>query len=126
MLDKYYELKIKYLDYILFLKRGKFYYCYKDDAYIIHYLFKYKLVNDCVSFSEEALDKVLNVLDDRDLGCVIFDGIVLDKVYGDSVKYSYVYNDSLEYISKENIINNINDKLKNYTLEQLLQLVSTI
>lgn len=126
MLDKYYMLKMQYLDCILLFKRGNFYYCYKDDAYIIHYFFNYKLNNDTVAFSVDALDKVLNVLNDNNIGYIIYDNFILDKVYGDSEKYSYFHNLSLELIGREVVINNINNRLKNYTLNELLKLVSTI
>ena len=126
MLDNYYKMKVKYLDYILLFKRGNFYYCYKEDAYIIHYFFDYKLKNDMVAFSIEALDKVLKILDKNDLAYIIYDSIILDKTYGDSEKFSYFYNLSLDLIGRETVIKNINDKLKYYTLEELLKLVSTI
>lgn len=126
MLEKYYELKIKYLDYVLLFKKGKFYYCYKDDAYIIHYFMRYKLNDDVVSFSKEALDRVLKILGSNDIGYIIVDKIVLDKCYGDSEKYSYFYNLSLEYLGKETVIRDINKRLENYTLDKLINLVSTI
>jgi UDP-N-acetyl-D-mannosaminuronic acid transferase (WecB/TagA/CpsF family) len=42
---------------------------------------------------------------------LIFDKIVLDKCYGDSEKYCYFYNLSLEFLGRESVINEIN-KLK--------------
>ena len=126
MLEKYNELKLKYLDYILLFKRGNFYYCYKDDAYIIHYFMNYKLIEDVVAFSIEALDKVLKILDKNDLAYIVYDSVILDKTYGDSEKYSYFYNLSLELIGRETILKNINDKLKYYTFDELLKLVSTM
>ena len=50
MLERYNELKFKYLNYVLLFKKGDFYYCYKDDAYIVHYFMKYKLNSDIASF----------------------------------------------------------------------------
>lgn len=126
MLESYYELKLTYTDYILLFKKGNFYYSYKDDAYIVHYFTKYKLKDDVVSFSKEALDKVLNILGSNDIGYIIIDKIILDKWYGDSERYSYFYNLSLELIGRETIIKNINDKLKNYTFDDLLKFVSTM
>lgn len=126
MLEKYYGLKLKYSDYILLFKRGNFYYCYKDDAYIIHYFMNYKLINDTVAFSTDALDKVLKVLSQNDLAYIIHDKIILDKVYGDSEKYSCFYNLGLGLIGRETIVKNINDNLNNYTFDELLKLVSTM
>lgn len=126
MLEKFYELKLKYTDYILLFKKGNFYYCYKEDAFIIHYFMNYKCNNEIVAFSTEALDKVLNILNKNNLAYIIYDKIILDKAFGDSERYSYFYNLSLELISRETIIKNINDKLKNYTFDDLLNLVSTM
>lgn len=126
MLERYYKLKINYDTYILFIKKGNFYYCYKKDAYIIHYLLRYKIIDEVVAFPLNAIDKVLNILYENDLSIIIYDGIILDKIYGDSNKYNQIYTKSLEYSNKEKIINKINDKIKSYTLEELLKLVSTI
>lgn len=126
MLNKYYELKSNYDTYLIFIKKGNFYYCYKEDAYIIHYLLNYKLIDNAVAFPLNAINKVLNIVTNNDLGVIIYDGIILDKIYGDSDKYNKLHTKSLEYIDKEKIIKNINEKLKSYTLEQLSKVVSTI
>lgn len=126
MLNKYYELKLNYDTYLIFIKKGNFYYCYKEDAYIIHYLLNYKLIDESVAFPLNAIDKVLKIVTNNDLGVIIYDSIILDKIYGDSDKYNKLYTKSLEFIDKEIIINDINKKLKSYTLEQLLKVVSTI
>ena len=61
---------------IVFVKLGKFYYCYGKDAYIISYLFKYKLslvenrVYSC-GFPSQSLNKVLAMLENRKINYVI-------------------------------------------------------
>lgn len=41
--DKYIDLKNKYLEYIIMIKVGNFYYSYDDDGIILNYLFNYKI-----------------------------------------------------------------------------------
>ena len=61
---------------IVFVKLGKFYYCYGKDAYIISYLFKYKLslvenrVYSC-GFPSQSLNKVLAMLENRKINYVL-------------------------------------------------------
>ena len=98
MLNKCYELKLNYDTYLIFIKKGNFYYCYKEDAYIINYLLNYKLIDNSVAFPLNAIDKVLNIVTNNDLGVIIYDGIILDKIYGDSDKYNKLHTKSLEYI----------------------------
>ena len=43
MLEKYYEQKIKYKDYVIFIKCGNFYEVFENDALIINHLFNYKI-----------------------------------------------------------------------------------
>lgn len=43
MLEKYYEQKIKYKDYVIFIKCGNFYEVFENDALIINDLFGYKI-----------------------------------------------------------------------------------
>ena len=50
-------------DFIVLIKYGKFYRCFDYDAFIIHYLFKYKITSkNTIGFPIECLNKVLSVL----------------------------------------------------------------
>ena len=126
MLEDYYELKFKYGDYIIFFKKGNFNYCIKEDSYIINYLFNYKLINDKVSFPYNGIDKIINRLNIDNIGFIIYDGIILDKVIGDSNNYAILLNDSYKYIARSKVIVEINNKIKDYTLDELSNLVSII
>lgn len=64
--------------YIVLVKVGNFYYCYGRDSYIISYLFKYKInildknMYSC-SFPQNALNKVLSMLEQKKINYVILD-----------------------------------------------------
>lgn len=63
---------------IVFIKLGKFYYCYGKDAYIISYFFGYKLnliensIYSC-GFPSQSLGKVISKLEIKKVNYVIVD-----------------------------------------------------
>lgn len=63
---------------IVFVKLGKFYYCYGKDAYIISYFFDYKLnliensIYSC-GFPSQSLGKVISKLEIKKINYVIVD-----------------------------------------------------
>ena len=60
MKQKYYVVKGRYKDYIIFVKSGNFWNCFYGDALIIHFLTGYNFKNYHVGFPSKVLDKVLN------------------------------------------------------------------
>lgn len=64
--------------YVVLVKVGSFYYCYGRDSYIISYLFKYKInilkdyTYSC-SFPQNAINKVISVLENKQINYVILD-----------------------------------------------------
>ena len=64
--------------YIVLVKVGNFYYCYGRDSYIISYIFNYKInilnhnMYTC-SFPQNALNKVINVLEEKKINYIILD-----------------------------------------------------
>lgn len=63
---------------ILFVKLGKFYYCYGKDAYIISYFFNYKLnfieknIYSC-GFPSQSLGKIISKLEEKKINYLIVD-----------------------------------------------------
>lgn len=108
-MKNYYMLKDDYENDIVIIKKGSFYYSYFEDAYILNYLFHYKLLKtslekniDYVVFPN--IDKVTRVLKKNQIGYVIYDGSLIDREYGESLIYNKYINDSLEYLGKKKII----------------------
>ena len=64
--------------YVVLVKVGSFYYCYGRDSYIISYLFKYKInilkdyTYSC-SFPQNAINKVISVLENKQINYIILD-----------------------------------------------------
>ena len=63
---------------VVFVKLGKFYYCYGKDAYIISYFFEYKLnlientIYSC-GFPSQSLNKIIAKLENKKINYVIID-----------------------------------------------------
>lgn len=63
---------------IVFVKLGKFYYCYGKDAYIISYFFEYRLnlientIYSC-GFPSQSLNKIISKLENKKINYVIVD-----------------------------------------------------
>ena len=60
MKNQYYDLKVRYPDSLVLVKNGSFYTIFNDDAYILNYLFGYKIVNnEKVGFLTSNITKVI-------------------------------------------------------------------
>ena len=63
---------------IVFVKLGKFYYCYGKDSYIISFFFGYKLnlventIYSC-GFPSQSLNKIISKLENKKINYVIVD-----------------------------------------------------
>lgn len=100
-------------------KIGKFYNIYGDDAIILNYLFGYKiLIDGKVGFSESALIKVINTIEDKKIDYQIInkDGNDVIKKYGNFNSYNKILKQALEYRNIKSrieriqeLINNVND-----------------
>ena len=71
------EIKEIHPEYITLIKSGKFYRIYGKDAYIISYLFKYKIKveGEIVSsgFQVESLKRVQYILENKKINYIILD-----------------------------------------------------
>lgn len=59
MKEKYFKVKGRYKDYIVFVKSGNFWNAFYGDAVILHYLTGYQLNNNKLGFPSKVLNKVL-------------------------------------------------------------------
>ena len=59
MKEKYFKVKGRYKDYIVFVKSGNFWNAFYGDAVILHYLTGYQLNNNKFGFPSKVLNKVL-------------------------------------------------------------------
>ena len=61
MKQKYYVVKGRYKDYIVFVKSGNFWNAFYGDALIIHFLTGYSFTNYHVGFPSKVLNRVRNL-----------------------------------------------------------------
>ena len=97
-------------------KIGKFYNIYGDGAIILNYLFGYKiLIDGKVGFSESALIKVINTIEDKKIDYQIInkDGNDVIKKYGNFNNYNKILKQALEYRNIKSRIERIQELINN-------------
>ena len=110
-------IKEDYEDFVVLIKYGKFYRCFDYDAFIIHYLFKYKITSkNTVGFPIECLNKVLSVLKYNNISVIVVNNnvnyikhVMINNKYDKLVKNALNYNN--EELAKNDIICTINNKI---------------
>lgn len=122
---------------IVFLKIGKFYYCYGKDAYIISYFFNYKLnlVENTYScgFPNQSLNKIISKLEEKKINYIIIDrrnnyDVEEKETFKNLNNYNKYYEKAKEIIGLKVRIQKINeyllekmDKKKIYDIEKILK-----
>ena len=94
MKQKYFIVKGRYKDYIIFVKSGNFWNCFYGDALIIHFLTGYSFTNYHVGFPSKVLDKVLNRVRALNINFIL-----VYELY-DIVKYEYPSNSYTFYLQE--------------------------
>jgi len=116
MKDKYYILKEEYQDYVILFKVGSFYISFNNDALVMNKIFNYKTLEvgnfiKC-GFPLNSLNKVLDVLENKEINYLIFSETIVDKKKYKTNNYkNYLVSKNVRSIIKR--INEINEILKN-------------
>ena len=114
---------------MIFRNSGIFYEVFDNDAYIMHYLFSYKISNTGkIGFPISAKNKVINILDSKKINYTFIEpnGDNLTKDFKGNNKYDDILKKSLAIIDKEKMINNIKteiNKLDKNKLKELFDLI---
>ena len=106
------NIKQVHPEYIILIKIGKFYYSYSKDAYIISYIFNYKLktieenIKVC-AFPVFTLNKIIVKLEENKINYIIVDrrnNYEVDGKYdnGKLNKYNSYLEKSKKYINQKN------------------------
>ena len=115
MYEKYLELKKDFKEYVVFIKCGKFYRTYDEDAIIMNYLLCYQIMDNRLGFPLEGLFKVKNKLKSECINYVIADGVDIFSDVIDGNKYNEVLSlgrtEYDKFIKIEELIKLIRDKL---------------
>ncbi len=129
MLEKYYNQKIRYKDYVILIKCGSFYEAFEKDALIINTLLKYKIKKFSKTFKSGfptlKLNVILKILEENHLNYVVLDEIEMIKKEFDDNKYQNFNFDidriMLNYIKIDKIMNYLNDNILNERITDILE-----
>lgn len=130
------EIKEIHPEYVVLVKSGKFYRIYGRDAYIISYLFKYKIKveGEIVSsgFPVDSLKRVQSTLENKKINYIISDSrtnyMVEEKEdFKNLNNYLEFYQKSKIYVNNQKRINKIYEYLdKNSEKEELKKILIEI
>ena len=99
-------------------KEGLFYSVFDDDALIFNYLFGYKIINNRCGFPENAFNKVVNILYEKNISYTIND---------EKVDFKNKYKHYLtKAIDKNKKIEKLKDKIERLKEEDLFDLLNKI
>ena len=112
-------------EYIVLIKIGKFYYSYSKDAYIVSYIFNYKLkiveenIRVC-AFPVFILNKIMAKLEENKINYIIIDrrnNYEVDEKFdnGNLNKYNLYLEKSKKYINQKNKI----EEIYNYLISNI-------
>lgn len=114
---------------VVLYKAGKFYSAFGDNGVIIHNLMGYKFVEykNSAGFPESAIAKVKNILEQEKLSYKIYEkDTLLEEHKGIAKAYNNMFKTSLTKLEMENRLNRLQDKLDNFSLDDLEKVVEGI
>lgn len=119
------NIKQVHPEHIILIKIGKFYYSYSKDAYIISYIFGYKLKNieeniKVCAFPVFILNKIMAKLEENKINYIIIDrrnnyGVDEKSDNGNLNKYNLYLEKSKKYINQKNKI----EEIYNYLISNI-------
>jgi hypothetical protein len=103
-------------------KIGLFYNAFDDDAQIMHFLFGYKIKENRCGFPLNALNKVINTLEDKKISYEIIGESKND--FKDLNTYNKYLEKAIDKLKINNRINNILERLNNLDKDKLCLLLT--
>mgnify|MGYP005793583383 CR=1 FL=1 len=113
------------MKFVTIRKMGLFYQVFDDDALILHYLLDYRVIDKKVGFPSNALNKVINILEEKKINYKITNEEE-EKDFKDLNKYDYYLAKAQDKIVVQELIRHIELKLENKNEGQLLQILEGI
>ena len=77
------------MKFVTIRKMGLFYNVFDDDALILHYLLHYKIIDNKVGFPSNAINKVINSLEEKNISYKILNDSQDNKDFKDLNKYDF-------------------------------------
>lgn len=111
---------------VILKQEGKFVNVYGDDAIIVSYLLNYKLVNNKVGFPISALNKVINILEEKNISYEVKAKDELVKNFKNNNKYDIVFEKAKEVIKLRNRYQTIETYFDSLSIKQLDKIISYI
>ncbi len=111
---------------IILRKIGSFYQVFDDDAYIINYLFSYKINNYKCGFPISAIEKVKNELNNKKINYVIKEEQEIKMDFKKENKYNSYLKKSLENYNINLKIQEVINSLKELEPEKIKKILKSI
>lgn len=116
-------------NYLALYKSGNFYNAYGDCAIALHHImgYKYSSIKKNAGFPVSALSKVKSTLDKAKVPYKIYEkNILLEEYKGIVKEYKNAIKEGLKKLDMEERLKDLNDKLDNFSLEDLEKVVEEI
>lgn len=105
-------------------KNGLFFNVFGDDASILHYLLNYRVISNKVGFPTNALNKVVNTLEEKKINYKILkDEQAEIKNFKNQNKYSYYLSKAKDKHEVDTLLRKIQDKLNEFSEEKTLEML---
>ena len=113
-------------DYLVIRKEGLFYSVFDSDAEILNYLFDYKIINNRCGFPINAINKVLNTLEEKKINYEIIGEDNVKANYKRQNQYSYFLSKAKNKLLVTKMIYELKDKLETLKEETLYEIITKI
>lgn len=116
-------------NFVALYKSGNFYNAYGDDAIILHHImgYKYSSIKKSAGFPISALSKVKASLEIAKIPYKIYEKKeLLEEVKGIIKEYKNAIKEGIKKLDMEDRLKDLNDKLDNFSLEDLEKVVEGI
>lgn len=111
-------------NYLIIRKVGLFYNAFDDDAIILNYLLDYKIINGRCGFPENAVNKVINILEDKKINYLIMEEEEKKQNFKNINQYSKYLAKAKDKLTLVNLIEEIKKKLIKMNEGQLFELLN--
>ncbi|MEG1457450.1 MAG: hypothetical protein RSB00_04310 [Bacilli bacterium] len=112
--NDYLEIKRMYKDTVVFIEAGKFFRTYGDDAVIMNFVYRFKLVNGMVGFPAEGYKRVASKLYSMGINSSYYaKGTHLDTSLADENNYYETLNNAQLSLRNNNAADKIYTYMKN-------------